>query len=111
MPRKPENPGTCADCGEVITKRSVSKHLDTCPKRFESLQSAAASSRPVETLWQLRVQDTIVANPLVGRLLTLHGACYGDAGRGQAGLIFAHGYSYAYQMPGINRFVVRMYWQ
>ena len=57
MPRRPENPGTCACCGEVITKRSVTKHLDKCPKRIELLQSAAASSRPVETLWHLRVQD------------------------------------------------------
>ncbi len=57
MPRKPESRGTCACCGEVITKRSVAKHLDKCPKRLEALQAAAASSQPVETLWHLRVQD------------------------------------------------------
>lgn len=57
MPRRPENPGTCAYCGEVITKRSVTKHLEKCPKRIESLQSATVSSRPMETLWHLRVQD------------------------------------------------------
>jgi len=57
MSRRPENPGTCAYCGEIITKRSVSKHLDKCPKRQEALASAAASSRPVETLWHMRVQD------------------------------------------------------
>jgi hypothetical protein len=57
MPRGPENPGTCAYCDEVITKRGVSKHLDKCPKRQETLASAATSSRPVETLWHLRVQD------------------------------------------------------
>ncbi|MBN2388214.1 MAG: hypothetical protein JXB85_14450 [Anaerolineales bacterium] len=57
MPRRPENPGTCAYCGEIITKRGVSKHLDICPKRQEALASAAASSRPEETLWHLRVQD------------------------------------------------------
>ncbi len=57
MPRKPENPGTCAYCGESITKRSVIKHLDKCPKRQEALASAAASSWPVETLWHLRVHD------------------------------------------------------
>jgi hypothetical protein len=28
MPRRPENPGTCAYCGEIITKRGVAKHLD-----------------------------------------------------------------------------------
>jgi len=57
MPRRPENPGTCAYCGEVITKRSVNKHMDKCPKRQEALTSAAASNRPEETLWHLRVQD------------------------------------------------------
>ena len=57
MPRKPESRGTCAYCGEVITKRSVAKHLEKCPPRLEMLQAAEASSRPVETLWRLRVQD------------------------------------------------------
>ncbi len=57
MSRKPENPGTCAYCGEVITKRGVAKHLDICPKRQEMLVAAEASSRPMETLWHLRVQD------------------------------------------------------
>jgi len=57
MPRGPENPGTCACCGEVITKRSVSKHLAKCPKWQEKLVAAETSSLPVETLWHLRVQD------------------------------------------------------
>ena len=57
MPRKPENPGTCAYCGETITKRSVAKHLDKCSKRQEALLAAEASSRLEETLWHLRVQD------------------------------------------------------
>jgi hypothetical protein len=57
MPRKSESRGTCASCGETFTKRSASKHLDACPKRLESLQAAEDSTRPVETLWHLRVQD------------------------------------------------------
>jgi hypothetical protein len=57
MPRKPESRGTCAYCGETIAKRSVARHLDKCPKRQEAFQAAATSSRPVETLWHLRVQD------------------------------------------------------
>lgn len=57
MPRNPENPGTCVFCGETITRRGVSKHLDKCPKYQEALQSAASSSQPFETLWHLRVQD------------------------------------------------------
>lgn len=57
MPRSPENPGTCALCGEAITKRGVSKHLERCPRWNTVLQAAQASSRPEETLWHLRVQD------------------------------------------------------
>ena len=57
MPNRTENHGTCAYCGEVISKRSVSKHLEKCPERLESLQTAADSGRPEETLWHLRVQD------------------------------------------------------
>jgi len=55
--RKPESRGTCAYCGETVTRRTVEKHLDTCPPYQENLQAAGASNRPVETLWQLRVQD------------------------------------------------------
>ncbi len=54
MPRKPENPGTCAYCGETITKRGVDKHLAGCQKRLAAVQ---ASSQPEENLWRLRVQD------------------------------------------------------
>jgi hypothetical protein len=57
MPRRPENPGTCAYCGENITKRGVAKHLDKCSKRQDALLAAEYSSRPEETLWHLRVQD------------------------------------------------------
>ena len=58
MPRKPENPGTCAYCGEVITKRGVRKHMQNCPTRQEALAtSAAAKHQRQETLWHLRVQD------------------------------------------------------
>jgi len=57
MTRRPERKGTCAYCSEIITRRSVMKHLDTCQKRQESLREAEASERPTETLWHLRVQD------------------------------------------------------
>lgn len=57
MPRRPENSGTCAYCGEIITKRGVGKHLDKCTKRQEALSAAEASSRPEENIWHLRVQD------------------------------------------------------
>lgn len=57
MPRKPESRGACAYCGEVFTKRSAAKHLEKCPRRLELIQTAAASDRPEENLWHLRVQD------------------------------------------------------
>lgn len=56
MPRS-ENPGTCAICGEVITKRGVIKHLDRCAKWQEAIQAASACNRAVDLLWHLRVQD------------------------------------------------------
>jgi hypothetical protein len=62
MPRRPENPGTCAYCGEVITRRGVNKHMRLCPKRQDALEMAAASGRPVETLWHLRVQDAYLSD-------------------------------------------------
>lgn len=57
MPRKPELKGTCSFCGEIVTKRGILKHLEKCPKWLEQLQAAETGSRPVETLWHLRVQD------------------------------------------------------
>jgi hypothetical protein len=44
-------------CGETIVKRSVGKHLDMCPQRKLRLEASAASERPQETLWLLRVED------------------------------------------------------
>lgn len=57
MPRRRENPGTCAYCNQIITKRSVAKHLDQCSKRQELLLAVENSGRPEENLWHLRVQD------------------------------------------------------
>jgi hypothetical protein len=50
-------PGICTYCNEIITKRSVIKHLEKCSSRLGVLQTAETSDRPVETLWCLRVQD------------------------------------------------------
>ena len=36
MSRKPESRGTCAYCGETITRRTVGKHLDACPPYQDS---------------------------------------------------------------------------
>jgi len=57
MPRKPENRGACAYCGEVITKRGVTKHLEKCSQRLEVLHAAGTSSRSTERLWHLHVHD------------------------------------------------------
>ncbi len=57
MARRPENPGICAFCGEIVTKRGSYKHSDKCQKWQEALGAAAASRRPETRLWLLRVQD------------------------------------------------------
>jgi len=57
MSRRPENPGICTFCGEIVTKRGSYKHLDKCQKWQAALRAAAASRRPEKTLWILRVQD------------------------------------------------------
>ena len=55
MARNPETRGTCTDCGEVVTKRGVDKHLIKCQKRQTALQ---ASTQNPETLWRLRAQGS-----------------------------------------------------
>ncbi len=57
MPRSPESRGTCRFCGETVTRRGVTKHLEKCSQWLEQTQAAETSSRPAETLWHLRVQD------------------------------------------------------
>jgi len=57
MARSPESRGTCAFCGESVTRRGVVKHLEKCSRWLEKLQAAEVSSQPAETLWHLRVQD------------------------------------------------------
>jgi hypothetical protein len=57
MPRRPEVRGECAYCGEIVSKRGVGKHLEKCIKRQEVIEIAEASTRPVDTLWHLRIQD------------------------------------------------------
>ncbi len=54
MPRKPENRGTCAFCGEILLRRSVARHLEKCA---DYQQALARSDQPPETIWRLRVQD------------------------------------------------------
>lgn len=62
MPRGPESRGTCAFCGEVVTKRGIGKHLEKCPKWLEQFQAAKMGSQPSETIWRLRVQDAYNKN-------------------------------------------------
>ena len=55
MARNPETRGTCAYCGEIVTKRGIDKHLVTCQKRQVVLQ---ASVQTPETLWRLHLQGS-----------------------------------------------------
>ncbi len=54
MPRKPENRGACAFCGEILLRRNITKHLEKCAPYQQAL---AGSQQPSETIWRLRVQD------------------------------------------------------
>lgn len=57
MPRGKQSKGTCAYCGQEMTKGQVAKHLSTCPKRQAIISQAERKKVGSETLYHLRVQD------------------------------------------------------
>jgi hypothetical protein len=54
MPRKPENRGTCAFCGETLLRRGIAKHLEKCANYQQALSK---SNQAAENIWRVRVQD------------------------------------------------------
>jgi hypothetical protein len=54
MPRKPENRGTCAFCGETLLRRGISKHLEKCANYQQALSKR---NQATENIWRVRVQD------------------------------------------------------
>ncbi|MCG2788162.1 MAG: plasmid pRiA4b ORF-3 family protein [Anaerolineae bacterium] len=54
MPRKPENRGTCAFCGETLLRRGITKHLEKCVNYQQALPK---SNQAAEKIWRVRVQD------------------------------------------------------
>jgi hypothetical protein len=54
MPRKSENRGTCAFCGETLLRRGIVKHLEKCANYQ---QAQGESTQAAENIWRVRVQD------------------------------------------------------
>lgn len=57
MPRRKQSKGTCAYCGQEITKNGAAKHLSSCPIRQTIIEKAERREAKSETLYHLRVQD------------------------------------------------------
>ena len=58
MPRGKQSRGSCAYCGQEMTKGTVARHLSACPKRQTILDGAERRRVKSETLYHLRVQDS-----------------------------------------------------
>lgn len=52
-----ESRGKCQFCGELYAKRSMSKHLLSCKKRFSSIENANTGKAKEDTLYHLVIQD------------------------------------------------------
>lgn len=57
MSRKPQSRGRCQYCGEETAKSGMSRHLEKCGKRAQTIRSAEAGKQPEERLWHIRVED------------------------------------------------------
>lgn len=57
MARGKTTPGTCAFCGQPVTKPGAARHLAKCPAYTAALQRAERSTRKPERLFHLRAQD------------------------------------------------------
>jgi hypothetical protein len=57
MPRKKQSRGTCSYCGREMAKGGMMRHLETCPKRQETVAASAQKSGASEALYHLRVED------------------------------------------------------
>lgn len=57
MPRGKTMAGTCAFCGQAVTKQGGARHRSSCSDFQTALHSAEQSRRKAEPLFELRVQD------------------------------------------------------
>lgn len=57
MTRGKQTRGKCYFCGREMTRRGMAKHLETCPKRQETVQAVDQKSGEDQTLFHLQVQD------------------------------------------------------
>ena len=57
MERKKQTKGSCVYCGRKMTKRGISKHLQSCNKRVEVITTANAKPGKEEIFYHLQIQD------------------------------------------------------
>ncbi len=57
VPAGKQSKGTCAYCGQELTKGGVAKHLSACPRRRTIIEKAERKKSGSESLYHLRVQD------------------------------------------------------
>lgn len=57
MSRGKQSKGTCAYCGQEMTKGAMARHLSACPQRQTVIDEAEHKKVRSETLYHLRVQD------------------------------------------------------
>ena len=49
--------GTCAFCGEEMTRGGMARHLRACPEREAAIEAANQTSRKKQAIYHLQVQD------------------------------------------------------
>lgn len=57
MARRKQSRGKCAFCGRDMAKGSMARHLSTCLKRQEAINTANRQPGKAQVLHHLRVQD------------------------------------------------------
>ena len=57
MSRRKQSRGKCAFCGKEMAKGGLSKHLSSCSKRREAINTANQKSGKTQRLYHLLVQD------------------------------------------------------
>lgn len=57
MSRKGQSNGTCAYCGQEVTKGGIAKHLAACAQHQVAIEKADRKKVVSETLYHLRIQD------------------------------------------------------
>ncbi|MFP4395096.1 MAG: hypothetical protein ACLFTI_07505 [Anaerolineales bacterium] len=57
MAREDRPKGTCAFCGQEMTRGGMARHLRACPEREAAIEAANQTSRKQQAIYHLQVQD------------------------------------------------------